>query len=327
MVGRGLKRSSYAVPTVMIVLFVFLMLTAAGSAEAWDRKQPYPIKVRVSGHRLNDPHSRGPSSVCEDTRFGWRSAAGASTRTILCPKSGFTFAIGMRPFFTQLTGMTKAESKGGEGTYMSLHGHLRVPDENTIWELYTHLRLWDKVTARVEYLPWHWGGAGHVATDGNFAGLILTEGDAVTTDLDITSFTVGADYDVSFGRDLVFGPNADLYITKWHQRLAMAHGPGMDFSETILQPNIGAHVRYEPSNTGYFSWFKPYVAARFGWMSFHSLAMSNWQLGAGLAPPLSRNVDAGVLLGYKQWKLDGTRGNLSADVGVEGLYLDFSLRF
>jgi len=38
-------------------------------------------------------------------------------------------------------------------------------------------------------------------------------------------------------------------------------------------------------------------------------------------------MDAGIKLGYKQWKLDGNRGRLFADVGVEGLYLDLSLQF
>jgi hypothetical protein len=45
-----------------------------------------------------------------------------------------------------------------------------------------------------------------------------------------------------------------------------------------------------------------------------------------MAPPVSRNMDAGVKLGYKQWKLEGQRDRLSTDVGVEGLYLEFSLR-
>jgi hypothetical protein len=62
-------------------------------------------------------------------------------------------------------------------------------------------------------------------------------------------------------------------------------------------------------------------------MSFNGLGLSTWDIGAGIAPPVSKNVDAGIKLGYKQWKLDGNRGRLFADVGVEGLYLDLSLQF
>ncbi|HMK35960.1 MAG TPA: hypothetical protein VK463_12880, partial [Desulfomonilaceae bacterium] len=101
----------------------------------------------------------------------------------------------------------------------------------------------------------------------------------------------------------------------------------LDFTQTILQPTIGAHIRYEPANTGYFSWFKPYMEGRFSWMSFAGLGLSTWDVAAGVAPPVSRNVDAGIKIGYKQWKLDGNRGRLYPDMGVEGVYLDFSLLF
>ncbi len=62
-------------------------------------------------------------------------------------------------------------------------------------------------------------------------------------------------------------------------------------------------------------------------MSVSGLGLSTWDLGLGVAPPLSRNVDAGVKLGYQQWKLDGNRGRLYVDVDVEGFFLDMSLRF
>ena len=155
----------------------------------------------------------------------------------------------------------------------------------------------------------------------------LKSGDAIQSDLGITTFTVGADYDVSFGRDLVFGPNADMHVIKWSQRVAKDGGTAMDFSQTILQPAIGAHIRYEPTNTGYFSWFKPYLEGRFTWMSFDGLGLSTWDASAGIAPPVSRNVDAGFRLGYKQWRLDGTRNRLFTDVTVEGPYMDFALHF
>ena len=96
---------------------------------------------------------------------------------------------------------------------------------------------------------------------------------------------------------------------------------------TLLQPDIGAHVRYEPLNTGYFSWFSPYLEGRLSWMSFSGLALSTWDFGLGVAPPLSRNVDGGVKFGYRQWKLDGIRRLLLVDMGVEGIYVDFNLRF
>ena len=62
-------------------------------------------------------------------------------------------------------------------------------------------------------------------------------------------------------------------------------------------------------------------------MSFAGLGLSTWDVGAGIAPPVSRNVDAGIKAGYKQWRLDGNRGRLFTDVSVEGLYLDFALQF
>jgi hypothetical protein len=145
--------------------------------------------------------------------------------------------------------------------------------------------------------------------------------------LSITSLVLGGEYDVSFSRDLVFGPNADLHIIKWQQRVASDMGQSGEFSQTMLQPAIGAHVRYEPENTGYFSWFKPYLGGRFSWMSFNSLGLSEWDAFAGIAPPLSRNVDSGFKLGYKQWRLEGSARRLFADVGVEGFYLDFALHF
>jgi hypothetical protein len=321
MVARGTKRTSCA------FLVLVMVLSAMSLAHAWDQKYRYPVKVRVSGAHTSDPTVAGirlgPGREVGD----WETAAGASRRALLCPRSGYNFEAGMRPFFSNLSGAAKTLSRGGEGTFLQLHGHLRVPAENTLWEFYAHLRMWDKVTARLTYVPWNWGGPGHAGADGNFAGLPLIQGDAITSDLSITSFVLGADYDVSFGRDLVFGPNADLYIVRWSQRVGKDLGEAMDFSQTLLQPTIGAHIRYEPTNTGYFSWFKPYLEARFGWMSFNGLGLSTWNMGAGIAPPLSRNVDAGFKLGYKQWKLDGSRNRLYANVGVEGLYLDFSLRF
>jgi hypothetical protein len=257
----------------------------------------------------------------------WETAAGQSRREILCPKRDYALALGIRPVFAHLSGAAKALSRGGEGSFLSLSGHLRLPPEAVQWEFYSHVRLWNKVTGRLEYQPWHWEGPGHIPTDGNFAGLLLTANDAVHSELNVNSVVVGADYDVSFSRDLVFGPNADFHIIKWRQRVSKENSFGVDFSQTILQPAIGAHVRYEPSNTGYFSWFKPYLEGRFSWMSFTGLGMSTWDVAAGLAPPLTRNVDAGFKAGYRQWRIEGHRGRLFADVGVEGFYLDFALRF
>jgi hypothetical protein len=187
--------------------------------------------------------------------------------------------------------------------------------------------LWDRIALRLDYAPWNWSAPGHAASDGNVAGLLLKKDDAFQTDLSITSLTIGADYDVSFGRELIFGPNADFHVIRWTERVVKSSGESGDFTQTILQPAIGAHARYEPINTGYFSWFKPYLEGRFTWMSFAGLGLSTWDFGAGVAPPVSRNVDAGVKLGYKQWKLDGNRGRLFADVAIEGPYLDFSLQF
>lgn len=321
MVARG----TMGIPCAVIILVVLLMAT--GPAGAWDAKYRYPIKVRVSE---TDPPSHGMRGIrvtSRDNVRDWEMAAGAARGEILCPRRGFTFAAGMRPFFSNLMGSTKVVSRGGEGTFLALGGHLRIPSQNTLWEFYSTLRLWDKVSVNLQYLPWHWGGTGHVSADGNFGGVLLHANDPIHAELGITQFVLGADYDVSFGRDIVFGPNGDLHIIKWMQRVARDTGEAADFSQTMIQPAIGAHVRYDPSNTGYFSWFKPYVEGRFSWMSFNGLGLSTWDMAAGIAPPVSRNVDAGIKLGYKQWKIDGNRGRLFADVAVEGPYLDFSLRF
>ena len=52
----------------------------------------------------------------------------------------------------------------------------------------------------------------------------LKKDDAVQSELSITSFVIGADYDVSFGRDLIFGPNADLHLMKWVQKSRVRMG-------------------------------------------------------------------------------------------------------
>ncbi len=308
---------------------IALLLVSTSQVNAWEQEYRYPIKVRVSE---SEPAGMGmgPSGIGSTTRHSspdWDVAAGQARGPILCPKRGFSLALGMRPFFTNLSGATKVVSKGGEGTFLNLNGHLRMPGEKTIWEFYSHLRMWDKVTLRLEYLPWNWTGAGHAGIDGNFAGLLFKKDDLLHTDLSLSTIDIGGDYDVAFGRDLTFGPNGDLYIMRWSQRVAKELGEAGDLSMNIVQPAIGAHLRYEPTNTGYFSWFKPYMEGRFNWMSFGSLATSSWDMGAGIAPPVSRNVDAGFKIGYKQFKLEGNRGRLFADVGVEGVYLDFSLQF
>ena len=312
-------------PWASMTLVVFLLAT--GWASAWENQYRYPIKVRVSGANPSD--ARVESAAAESGKWAgdWEVAAGQARREILCPKRGYAFALGMRPFFGTLTGFTKAVNRGGEGTYLNLAGHLRIPTEATLWEFYSHLKVWDKITLRLDYAPWTWGGPGHVSADGNFAGLLLKKDDAIQSELNITSFIIGADYDVSFGRDIVFGPNADLHIMKWTQRVSKDGAAAADFSQTMLEPAIGAHIRYEPTNTGYFSWFKPYLEGRFSWMSFAGLGLSTWDVGLGVAPPISRNVDAGIKAGYKQWRLDGNRNRLYVDVDVEGMYLDFSLQF
>ena len=180
-----------------------------------------------------------------------------------------------------LTGSTKVVSRGGEGTFLNLYGHLRIPTDVTLWEFYSHLKVWDKIDLRLDYTPWYWGGPGHVSGEGNFAGLLLKKDDAIQSELSITSFIIGADYDVSFSRDLIFGPNADLHLMKWVQRVSKDGAAGVDFSQTMIQPAIGAHVRYQPTNTGYFSWFKPYLEGRFSWMSLAGLGLSTWDAGAG----------------------------------------------
>ncbi|MEW6138628.1 MAG: hypothetical protein AB1733_10380 [Thermodesulfobacteriota bacterium] len=320
MVARGTMR----IPCALTALIVLVIGTTF--AGAWESQYRYPIKVRVSG--MDGAHSTvGPTRMSSNGPEDWGVAAGASRSEILCPRRGFSFGIGMRPFFSNLSGSTKVVSKGGEGTYLNLGGHLRIPTENTLWEFYSVLRLWDKVSVNLEYVPWYWSGPGHAGTDGNFAGLLLHLNDPIHSDLEVTRFVLGADYDVAFGRDVVFGPNADMNVIKWRQRVGKDMGEAADFTQTIIQPSIGAHIRYEPSSTGYFSWFKPYLEGRFTWMSFYGLGLATWDMGAGAAPPVSRNVDAGVKLGYKQWKLDGNRGRLFADVTVEGPYLDFALRF
>jgi hypothetical protein len=318
-------RGSMRTPCALITLA--LLLLATGVTSAWDRKFQLPLKVRFPDKGATElgvsPFRASPDTGTND----WNVAAGQSRREILCPKRGYAMSAGTRPFFSNLTGAVKALSKSGEGNYLSLQGHLRLPADVTMWELYTHVRTWDKVTWRVEYTPWTWNGTGHVPTDGNFAGLLLLTNDAVDTQLNLTSFVIGADYDVSFGKDLVFGPNGDFHAIKWSQRVAKGAADGVDFSQSLLQPAIGAHVRYEPSNTGYFSWFKPSIEGRFSWMNFSGLGLSTWDVAACVAPPLSKNVDAGIRAGYKQWRLDGSRSRLFVDVGVEGFYLDFSLRF
>ncbi len=321
MVARGLIRF----PCAFTILLI-LVATAAVAGPA-DKKYRYPLKVKVSGTDSPDYAQGGIRTAYTSNPDAWDVAAGQARGEIFCPRRGFAFALGMRPYFTSLIGSVRAVNRGGEGTYLSLPGHLRLESDKTMWELYAHFRLWDRVALRVEYLPWQWTGQGHIPTDGNFAGMLLKTDDAISSDLNITSVLAGADYDVSFGRDLTFGPNADLYVIKWTQRVARLSGTSADFSQTILQPAIGVHLKYDPSYTGYFSWFKPSLETRFSWMSFAGLGLSTWDLSAGIAPPVSRNVDAGIKIGYKQWKLDGSRNRLFTDMGVEGPYLDFSLQF
>ncbi len=321
MAARGPTRFPCAFLTLAFIL------TAATLAWAWDQPYRFPMKVRAS---RDYPAHMGISSIGTSSGYmgnGWESVAGASKMEVLCPTRGHTFALGMRPFFSTVGGSVKALSRGGEGTFLNLYGHLRIPMEKTLWEFYADLRMWDKVSVRFEYVPWSWSGQGHSGTDGNFAGLLLTQNQGISSNLHITTFCLGGDYDVSFGRDLTFGPNGDVSLIKWNQRVVTEEGGSVDFSQTMLQPSIGAHVRYEPMNTGYFSWFKPYLEGRFGWMSFDGLGQSTWRMAAGIAPPASRNVDAGFEIGYKQWKLDGNRKRLFTDIAVEGLYMDFSLRF
>ncbi len=313
------------IPCALLAVVLVVMWT--GLASAWDKTNRQPVKVRVSGSGSSGPFSGGPRYVDRDNPYEWGAAAGASQGAIFCPHRGYSFAVGMVPFFSTLSGFTRVSSKGGEGTFMQLNGHLRLPSENTFWEFYSHIRMWDKVSVRFNYRPWHWGGTGHAGTDGNFDGLSLSRDDMINSDLNIASFELGADYDVLFGRDLIIGPNADFHAIKWNQRVAKNDGWSGDYSATLLQPTIGAHLRYEPLNTGYFSWFNPYLEGRFDWMSFNGLALSTWDFGAGVAPPFGRNVDGGIRIGYRQWKLDGLRRRLLVDMTVEGLYMDFSLRF
>ncbi len=313
------------IPCAMLALVLVVVWT--GLASAWDKKNRPPAKVRVSGSGSSGPFLGGVRYVRGDDSCDWGAVAGASRGAIFCPKRGYSFAVGMAPFFSTLTGFTRVSSKGGEGTFMQLNGHLRLPPDNTFWEFYSHVRMWDKVTVRFNYRPWNWSGTGHAGTDGNFGGLALTRNDLINSDLNIANFELGADYDVLFGRDLIIGPHADFHAIKWNQRVATMDGSSGDYAATMLQPTIGAHIRYEPLNTGYFSWFSPYLEGRFNWMSFNGLALSTWDVCAGVQPPFSRNVDGGVKIGYRQWKFDGVRRRLLADVLIEGPYLDFGLRF
>jgi len=321
MAARGSKGTACAFLTLALVL------AAATVVGAWDQQARYPIKVRVSGESLMDPRLSGIGLMPRDGRSGWASAAGASRGEILCPRRDYSFAMGMRPWFATLVGSVRATSRGGEGTFLNLHGHLRLPNDLTQWDFYSRLRMWDKITVRFDYLPWLWSGPGNAGRDVNFAGLVLKQDEPISSNLNITTLSLGADYDVSLGRDLGFGPNGDFHIIKWSQRVEAEDGRTGDFLQTILQPSIGAHVRYEPRDTGYFSWFNPSLEGRFAWMSFAGLGLSSWDMNTGIAPPLSRNVDGGLKLGFRQWKLDGHRNRLLLDVGVEGLYLDISLRF
>jgi hypothetical protein len=313
--------------TVAIIICLALFFSAASQAGAWDRQYNFPLKVRTSDLDAASSSLTENRSSFRGGPSEWEAAAGQARRPILCPRRGFTLAMGMRLFFSNLSGGTRVVSKGGEGTYFSLIGHLRLPPEKTQWEFFSYIRMWDRVTLRLEYNPWSWNGAGHSAADGNFGGLLIRRDDDISADLNLTSIIIGGDYDVAFGRDLYFGPNADLYVIKWSERVAKPNGDAVDFTQTLLQPAIGAHARYEPLNMGYFSYFKPYLEGRFSWMSFGSLGLSTWDLGAGISPPISRNVDAGFKIGYKQWRIDGNRNRLFVDVGVEGLYMDFSLQF
>jgi hypothetical protein len=323
MTPRGQHITPWAITIIAVVL-----LAAPIPTNAWDLAQRYPSKVRTSANNSLDSGTAGVGIASRNSSLGdWGGAAGRSRGEILCPKRGYAFSIGMRPVFSSLIGSTKVVSRGGEGAYLNLHGHLRLPAEKTLWDFYSHIKMWDKIAVRLEYLPWKWTGSGHIPSEGNFAGLLMKKDDAIHSDLNLTSLVIGGDYEVSFGRDLVFGPNADLYIIKWAQRVSKSTGETGDFSQTFLQPAIGGHLRYDPPNTGYFSWFKPFVEARFSWMSFDGLGLSTWDMAAGIAPPISRNVDAGIKLGYKQWKLEGNRNRLFADVAVEGPYMDFSLQF
>jgi len=320
MVSRGAMR----IPRLIIIMVV--LFGTAGIAGALDKPFKYPVKVNVSD---NIPSRSGIAGMDMASGAGvsWDVAAGQSRSEIFCPKRGYSFAMGIKPHFTNLTGGSRVSSRGGEGSVLNFHGHLRLPDDKTLWDFYSSIRLYDKIGVRIEYAPWTWSGLGHIPIDANFSGLALKAGDAIQSDLGITTFTLGGDYDVSFGRDLVFGPNADMHIIKWNQRVAKDGGSAVDFSQTILQPAIGAHLRYEPTYTGYFSWFKPSLEARFSWMSFDGLGLPTWDASAGIAPPVSRNVDAGFRLGYKQWRLDGARNRIFTDVTVEGPYMDFALHF
>ncbi|HMK36694.1 MAG TPA: hypothetical protein VK463_16590, partial [Desulfomonilaceae bacterium] len=212
---------------VCAVISLALLMIAASQAGAWDQQYRFPIKVRVSDTDVSDTRTRSAGIAGRDTGPEWDVAAGQAKREILCPKRGFTLDLGMRPFFSNLSGPVKVASKAGEGTYLSLVGHLRLPADRTLWEFYSHVRMWDKITGRLEYLPWIWTGGGHTPGDGNFGGLLLKKDDSISTDLSITSIVVGADYDVSFGRDLLFGPNADLWVIKWSERVAKTAGESL----------------------------------------------------------------------------------------------------
>ena len=321
MSARGLKR----IPCAMLSLALIFISTSF--ACAWDQYYRYPIKVKVSGSNLSRPGTEELGGICSNPSGDWEYVAGASRRQILCPRRGFDFMVGLRPFFSNLSGMVKAVSKGGEGTPANLRGHLRIPNSSTLWELHADLHMWDKITFGLAYVPWHWGGTGHAGQDGNFAGVLYALNELIDSNLNITSFIMRADYDVSFNNDLIFGPNADFQVIRWNQSLRNSGGDAADFSQTILQPTIGLHLKYQPTNTGYFSWFKPALKTRISWMNFAGLGTYTWDLGAVVSPPISDNVDFGCGLGYKQWKIDGVRSLLTADVSVEGVYFDLQLRF
>ncbi len=88
---------------------------------------------------------------------------------------------------------------------------------------------------------------------------------------------------MAFGRDLTFGPNADLNIIKWSQ--AVVKQPGIEgdgfFSDYPSAGHWSSH-QIRAYQHGYFSWFKPLMEGRFSWMSLTGLALSTWDFGAGV---------------------------------------------
>ena len=179
------------------LLVIVLCAVWTGLGVAGDTRYRHPTKVRGSAFGSAGPmDAGGPRFAGLDTEYDWGAAAGASRREIFCRKRGYSFAVGMVPFFSSMTGAVRVSSKGGEGTFMHLNGHLRLPSDNTFWEFYTNLRMWDKVTVRFNYRPWNWSGTGHASADGNFAGLAISRFDPINSDLNVASFELGADYDV-----------------------------------------------------------------------------------------------------------------------------------